>query len=135
MAAESIHTGRSTTTLLQILTGLPRQPARLLRAAINAGRTLYSEKPAASSSLADPTLAARGWHSARVALAGWGCVAADWTLAHEGKTGWGAARLNTLCTVDVRDVALGDGTTLAGNAQLARRVRHSCAVTTASLHG
>ena len=33
-------------------------------------------------------------------------MAADWTLAHEGKNGWGAVRLNSLFTVDMRDVAL-----------------------------
>merc|ERR1712086_87476 len=33
-------------------------------------------------------------------------MAADWTLAHEGKNGWGAVRLNSLLTVDMRDVAL-----------------------------
>ena len=64
-----------------------------------------SENPAASS-LAGPTLAARGWHPAREASAGWGRLAADWTFASEGKTGWGAVRLNTLLTADMRDVAL-----------------------------
>ena len=35
--------------------------------------------------------------------------------------GWGAVRLNSPYTVDMRDVAFGDGTTLAGNALSSRR--------------
>ena len=83
------------------------QPARAhtLGQRSNAGRMSRSENPAASS-LAGPTLAARGWHPTHEASAGRGRLAADWTLAGEGKSGWGAARLNTLYTVELRGVAL-----------------------------
>ena len=44
-------------------------------------------------------------------------------LACEGKSDGvqSAVRLNSPYTVDMRDVAFGDGTTLAGNAQSSRR--------------
>ena len=69
VAADADPRTRQSTTLLQTPTGLPGQPARLLRAAINAGKVSRSENPAASS-LAGPTLAARGWLPACEASAG-----------------------------------------------------------------
>ena len=46
-----------------------------------------------------------GWHPTHVALAGWGRIGADWTLACEEKLGGGVAQLDSLYTVRARIVA------------------------------
>ena len=97
---------RQSITLLPIPNRLASRPARMPRAATNAGKD-DTEREIGRQLAGGSDLGRAGVAPcAHKASAGWGRLAADWTFASEGKTGWGAVRLNTLFTVDMRDVAL-----------------------------